>query len=266
MANSLHIAGTDASTLGVTVRGIDPDYFPMPISTTVSTAHGFGGIPSDTQLAAKFFSVQVVIQGTSEANLITRHDAFMYLLDPMRNGVQTLRFDNFFSGRYWKAKLSQAIRGRPVGALAHAYTLIFEAPDPRAYDVTEEDEDYVLSGSPQIDTILDGSTIVAGTVEADPVWILTNGTGGNVLSVTLNNTTAVESVTWAGTLADGELLKFDKARNIIEKFTGGEWVSAMSGKVAGGLIPSLLAQIKNSVTTTGISTGNLNVVWRARYL
>lgn len=268
MANSAHFAGTDLSgtTYGLTVvggsvsLGAPPrvQYQPVPFRNGGYDAGGF--------LEARTISFRAYVAGTSESDLASKIDALNRLLNT--TSAQSLRFDNFLSGRYWLVRLSSPIDSDFTGS-SHEFDLEFTAADPVAYSTTETTQTVSVSGSPTSATVPASGTI-GGSEYAEPVWLYT--AGGTETSILLQNTTTEETIKWNGSLSNTHKLRIDAARFTIEKSTDGgtTWTNYMSGRAANPdssvpIFPRLRHGVANAITLTGPTTGSLVVTYRERY-
>lgn len=269
MSQSMHYNGTDlsGSTYGLTVLA---DSFPLSAQPQVDVqgvAQWFGGVSRAPGFGPLTIPVKCVVTGSSASDLASKLDALKYLLNP-RNGEKTLKFD-YMSDRYWYAVLANPGALSAHGVTWKEFDLVFVAGDCRAYSTTTRSSpDFTVTASPHSMTVESGPTAVAGTAQADPVWIIKNTSGGTVTSLTLNNSTAGESVTWTGSLANGNWLKIDIARGVVEKSTdsGATYTNVMSGVSGSFVLPSLTGGVANTVVLTGFSAATVTLTYTARYI
>ena len=269
MANSFTFGTTSVSSATYRLTVLDDAEFPLLASPRVFTreaAQGFGGASRYGGLSPLTIPISVVVSGDDPADLWTKLDALKTLLDPSA-GEQNLYLD-WVPNRYWKAMLVSEISMPSYGAVHKKFQLVFRASDPRAYSTTARSTpNFTISSDPDTMTI-EAAAVVAGNTDADCVWIIDNTSGGAVTSLTLNNTTKVESVTWTGSLADTNWLRIDTARGVIEKTVddGANYTDAMSGVSGTFVLPTLKAGSSNSVTISGFSGATVGLTYTARYL
>lgn len=264
MALSMHYNGTDLSgaSYGLTVLETEAPFMAKPQVDVQGVAQWFGGISRSPGFDALTIPVPCVVSGSSASDLLTKLDALRLVLNP-RNGQKTLKFD-YMSNRYWYAVLANPGDLSAVGVSWKKFNLVFVAGDSRAYSTSDRaTPDFTINTNPYTMT-----ETPAGTATADPIWIIKNTSGGTVTSLTLNNTTTVESVTWVGSLANGDWLKVDIPRGVIEKSTdsGANYTDSMSGVSGSFILPTLKPSVVNSITLTGFSAATVVLTYTARYL
>jgi phage-related protein len=226
-----------------------------------------GGVAQDTNLDSLRINLDCIVEAVSAAKLKTQMGALKTKLFSRTD--QSLRLD-FQSDRYWLARLTSKIEGPILGVTNIEFPLTFIAADPIAYSTVETDtEDEAITSSP--DTIAVGS---AGTsldeTFSEPVWYVRNTTGGGVSSITVNNTTTGESLTWANFINSGFWLKIDsstmtcyRGQSSTSDATASTYVEAMAN--VSGIFPRLDTLVENSITVTGLSAGTLRAIYRVRY-
>lgn len=231
--------------------------------------HRQGGVAQDTLQRELIIELDCYVEAASEALLKTQMGAIKAKLV---SGVdKSLRLD-VQSDRFWNARLSSGIQARMLGMSNVAFPLSFIAADPNAFSTAETDAgNQAISSSP--DTLTVGSAGTSGDETlASPVWYLRNGTGGAVSTITLNNTTTGEVLTWANNLNAGFWIKIDVAKWQVSRSTGaGADPTALSFTDpvmtnVSGIFPRIDTLVQNSVTVTGLSTGTLRAIYRVRYL
>lgn len=269
MSHSLSYNSTDCggSSYGLYVMDIETQLMAPPRLDMQDVAQGWGAAAACRNYGVKEFSLHCAASGTSASNLRTKLDALRLLLNPM-NGEKALKFDDFESDRFWYAFLSSEIPASVRGASWIEFDLSFIAPDPRAYSTTETDLDFTIETDPDAFTLKAAGVAVGGTAEIEPVWTITNSSGGAVSSVRLSNATTLEAVLCTTSLANGNLLRIDRARWAVEKSTdgGSTYTSVISATSSESVPPSISPGETNAVTVTGLSAGTLNATYRERYL
>lgn len=269
MATAFHFDGTDmsGSTYGCVLERDAWEILAAPQVYVQSVAQAYGGVGRHGGFGSRNFSLPVVVIGTSRSDLLTKLDSIKTKLNPAQ-GEKQLKFDTF-GDRYWNAILSGPIKQEFLGLVAARLALEFIAPDSRAYSTTTRSSpDFSITTNPQTMTVESGPTVVAGTADADCVWIIKNTSGGAVTSLTLNNTTKNEGVTWAGTLGNNEWLRITTSTGLVEKSTdsGANWTNVMGNITGSFVLPTLKAGVANSMTLTGIGTATVTLTYTARYL
>lgn len=271
MSNSFHFNGTDmsGSTYGITV--LEATSFPVSAAPRINapvSGLGFGGIGRFVGYDPRVIRASILIEGTSAANLLTKLDSIRYYLDPQQ-GALSVRFDDYESDRYWLALCNSQIDAPLLNAMTMQCELEFIAPDPRAYSTTARSSpDFTLTTNPQTMTVESGPTVVAGTALCNPTWVIKNTSGGTVTSLTLNNTTQGESITWTGSLAANNWLRITTGTGgTVEKSTdsGASYAASIAGVTNPGF-PRLKPQVANSVTLTGIAGCTVVLTYTPRYL
>lgn len=269
MSQSMHYNAVDlsGSSYGLTVLEESFPLMAQPQVDVQGIAQWFGGMSRAPGFGPLTIPVKCVVTGSSASDLLSKLDALRYLLNP-RNGEKTLRFD-WLSTRYWKAVLANPGALSAVGVTWKQFDLVFVAADCRAYSTTDRSSpDFTVVATPHSMTVESGPTAVAGTAPCDPVWVIKNTSGGTVTTLTLNNSTTGESVTWTGSLANGNWLKVDIARGVVEKSTdsGANWTNAMGGVTGSFVLPTLSGGVANTVVLTGFSAATVVLTYTARYL
>jgi len=210
------------------------------------------GYPFTPQREARELHVIVTVTGSSLAALDANLDDIQEIL--RTETPDTLVFDAF-NDRYYNALLRN-IEGDYMGTLLWRGTLEFVCADPLGYDVTEEDNDHAIDADP--DTL---SETPGGNVFIEPVFTLTSGDNLVAATIQLKNNNTGEETTWVGNLGNGQELEIDVANWTIKK------EGALSMATFSGQFPRLLPGVANSLIVTGMnSAGNLNIVYRNRYL
>jgi len=257
-----------SSTYGVTISIADLGMSGAPTLGMKQALSSFGGRGSSRSRQSRTITCTARLVGRDADDVRDKLRAFNYLLDTV-GGEKSLRFDDFDPDVFSMVFSGEGqVPAAKLGQLIYEFELSFVAPDPRSYSRTEKSLSFMLDSSPKTITVEASGTAVGANAQTDPVWVLTNGTGGAVANVTLNNTTIGTSITVALELADTDKLRLDRPRWITERQVSGvgAWGSAQSAVDATGIPPALLPLVENSVTVTGIDSGTLTVTYRERYL
>jgi predicted phage tail component-like protein len=263
MANSFSFDGTDMAGASYSLtlqREAVPMIAPLDVAS-YNVPYAYGGYVYGTNVQPLSITCNCVITGTSISNLWTKIDAIKAKL--YTNETKALIFD-YLSTRRYLARLTEFGAASFLGTTGAEFTLTFIAPMGIAEATSATTQTVTVDETPESFNV-PASSVVAGTAYAHPVWTYT--AAGSVTSLTLANTTTSESVTWAGTLASGHMLRFDAERMIVEKSTdsGTSWTADMSG-VNSGVFPTLQPAVANACTLTGATAGSLGISYRARYL
>ena len=271
MANSFHFDGTDCSAASYGLTVLNDSAFPIYAETKNDyrqAVHAYGGSSSGNGYGPRKFAVRALISGSSTSDLESKLDALNTLLNPFGGAEKSLRFDDFWSTRYWMARYDGGVVAPLLTSMDVLVDLPFTASDSRGYSTTARSSpDFTLSASPQTLTVESGPTAVAGNAPCDPVWLIKNTSGGTITTLTVNNTTTVESLTWTGSLANNSWLRITTGlAEICEVSTdsGAIYTASMSG--VSGTFPTLKGGATNSVTVTGLSTGTVVLTYTARFL
>jgi len=155
------------------------------------------------------------------------------------------------------------------GAYVVEFDLEFLVPRGCAVAAVEVDRTVTLTGSPQ--TVYepnDVAAVVYGTRRARPVWEFTNSSATPVSSVTLANVTAGTTMTWTGTLAQGDKLRLYAFERHAEKYRAAQadWMNAMYGFGSAQGFVELLPTVRNQLTVTGIASGSVRLIYRGEFL
>jgi len=206
-------------------------------------------------LNPRTINLDVLVTGTSKANLISNLDNISRLLNPAE-GVKHLTLD-FPDDRFYKAKLDSSIDWEIITHKLARAELSFICPDPLAYDNEETSRNVNLD-------LTDPKTITettGGTAYIEPVYTLTAGEDLTDVTIKVENLDTGEELQWEGFLTTGQKLEIDVALWIVKK----EGTASMT--TISGQFPRLLPAADNSIKVTGFSTsGSLNIKYRNQYL
>jgi len=243
----------DLSDYGLTVKKSSLSSFMPPIKTNyieiADKAYDFRAY-----LNSRTINLDVLVTGTSKANLISNLDNISKLLNPME-GVKHLTLD-FPDDRFYKAKLDNPIDWEIITHKLARAELSFICPDPLGYSSSETSSDHNINADPKTVTETTG-----GTAYIEPVYTLTAGEALNDVTIKVENIDTGEEIQWQGSLAITEELEIDVALWIVKK----EGTADMAD--VSGQFPRLLPAINNSIKVTGFSTtGSLNIKYRNTYL
>ncbi len=226
-------------------------YFPGGISRVIG--------PQQRQI-----SVTAVQVGSTPADFRAKHDRLMWLLTQAETKPLIIDLDGRWPDRYWPVLLTSApapdaTRQQRV----QRFDLTFAVPGAYGYSTTLTERTVTLSADPTSFTETPG-----GSAEASPVYEIENLDTYDVTEVTIANTTTGDSVTWTGTLTNGDILRVDTKTQLVEISTdgGSSWTASMSSLDSGHEWPRLAALAANTVEVSGVPDGVLDMSYRDTYL
>jgi predicted phage tail component-like protein len=273
MGKSIIYDGVDLSTLGLQVLDYDIPEMASIASNTHAAIYGDSAFTT-TNHETRTIALSVSISGTSQSDMQNNIDAVKGVIDPLlTDKVFTLDAvrDRRFVGRVVALSNPQS-KGRWVrifditlACLAHLQ------------GIDEVSESTAITTSP--DTIT--TSAIVGNVSRTPISLyVRNGTGSQITSGTISvqNVTTSETIIWKGTLPDGYWLRFGNLQSNgthksdikMSTISGADptvltYSNAEIGYQSGDW-PRLKGGVANDITVTGISTGTLQTVYRARFL
>ena len=243
---SITFNGTDLSSYGLSLITPDPSATLMADSFQMLRR----AYAPESKSGPKSMMLGVQVSGTSQADVESKLDSIKAVLNYRRDGRLILSTS---SDRYWIARFSD-LSGMWSGPLLFSGTITFICHDPFAYAVTETNAVYDIDADPK-----ELSLTVAGSADADPVFVLTAGEAWDS-SLTLLNAVNGMEFTWADAMTSGQRLTID-CRTWYASLEGS---AAMTG--AGGQFP-VLKPGSNLISVTGFgSLGTLRIRYRARYM
>ena len=249
MANSFSFNSVDLAGYGMTITTSDLVNLSRGISTIQLPDKAYAG--SATR-PLKTLSIEVVVQGTSVADLYSKLDSIKQKLD-IETDCQLI-FDSLTT-RYFNARL-QDISGSKVSEKTWVGTITFLCADPLGYAVTPTTDHHHIDADPHTHTI---TTLGTGMIK--PVYTLTAGDVLAGATIKIKNTTTSEEIIWIGTLAITDTLEIDVEHWIIKK-NGTASMADVSGT-----FPRLSPATNNTIVVTGFLTGGtLDTVYRNVYL
>lgn len=248
MANSLSFAGTDLSTYGLVVTSHDlPIVQDAIVQRIENKAYAWR-----SSLTPKAISLGTTITAASRAALITAIDNINSFLNTREDAALIL---DILSTRYWNARF-ESFRGSFISQVAWRGNLVFMALDPLAYSTTETSSNHPLTDA-------DPQTVVetpGGTANTNPVYTLTAGEALGAIEVTLENLTTGLALVWSGTIANTDELEIDVANKLVS-LNDTPSMSTVTGR-----FPYLLPTANSIKVTNWSNTGEIDIVYRARYL
>ena len=273
MNKSMSYGGTDLSQYGVQVNNYDiPEMSPVAFMSH-KALFGDSELTSVTHTTRTINAV-LSVTGTSKANLQTRMDAIMGLLNPLLTD-KVIAFDDIEDRRFvgrTKSVSTPTVKGR----WGRVFSVVFEC---MAHKQSLEEINASTAIATDPDTLEVAS--VTGNVNRIPCeFYLRNLTHSDLTNTefSIQNTTTLETITWTGTLEDERWLKFGsldsngrfqatigKSDGILADPELETYTSVESGYTSGDW-PRLQGGVANSVVVTGISTGTLETTYRGRFL
>lgn len=244
--------GVDLSTYGLTVKSAE---FPA-VQEADSVQLQDKAHAGESKLQPKEISIEIAVEGSSLANLISYLDSIKQTLNQRDDRV--LKVEELYDDRYWNARFL-SFSGRHRGTRIFIGTIEFRAYDALAYDNAEVSHDQSIDSDPKefIET-------TGGTAIIHPVFTLTAGEALTDVTIALENTSISEGdeeIQWTGDLANGDTLEIDSVNWLVKK-NGIESMATVSGRW-----PRLLPGVGNGIKVTGLSTtGSLHIIYRNRYL
>lgn len=251
MSLSFTFNGIDMSAYGLTVMTHDASNLAQENESQLIQDLSW---PFRPKKPPKPITLQVSVKAADRATLKSYLDSIKQVITteiPCNLILDSL--DN----RYWLAKMESVSKGFHGPKLWQG-TIIFKADDPVAYATSETSSDFSIDADPK--TV---NEAVAGTGYVSPVYTLTAGEDLTDATIIVANLTTDETLTWEGSLSNGEELAIDVAHWIVKV----EGVASMSGLDSTSKFPRLAPGETNQIRITGFSTtGSLNITYRERYL
>lgn len=266
---------TDHANYGYArILNIPEQTLPPPNLDVQNRGSSLGGaVVQGVSFGPRTFSWDVLIRGTSRANLFTCLDNLKTLLNPA-NGEKLLQADDWTGlatavNRACYAVVNGPIQGEPVGSTAMRLTIPWLVR--RGLMVTaaaQGQTDSTIDSDPKTiyePTAADG--VVLGNHDAEPVITIKNTSGGTITSLVVANTTTSESLEYTGSLQNNWYFKIDTERMHCEYSTDGTtYVTAMGSVATDQDFIHLDAGSRNTLTVTGLSAGEITIAYRGLFL
>lgn len=236
------------ATYGLTVvRPYDTEALPQMRVDERDLAQADGAATQGSSYRAGRFSIHYAIRSTSWGNTTTKIRNVAGVLDRSQTGEKSLVFDAEVD-RIWTARMVGSFRPeRHTTGATGVIEFLVNPPFSAAVGATA-DEDEVTG---QTDIVIANG----GDTETDVVWIIKNDATESA-SLTLNNLTRGEVVTWAHVLGADEWLKIDTSDWSVQVTSndGGDYTNSATG-VTG--TPPRLDPGNNTLRVQGLVTGDL---------
>ena len=155
---------------------------------------------------------------------------------------------------FWLARF-QSLEGNLISPTHFKGTIDFLCSDPRAFWVDETVHTYAIDENPK--TIQES---LIGTAYVEPVYLLTAGENLPGATVTLENQTTDEELSWSGDLETNDKLEIDVAL----------WVVRLNGIESMGNLEGIFPRMVPVINTLQVSgfgtTGTLQITYRNAYV
>ena len=259
MSDSLSFDGTNLSTYGVSLVDSPIPIFAPPKIQTANIPQSHGVAVRGQYLQPRTISVDVVIEGSSFSDLLSKLDSIRALLSPSKGDKQII-FDHQ-NTRYYLGRLENDIEVPVLGAKAIVATLRFFCADPLGYKTTETELVYTDGGA------WDGSITYTGSIATPIVIVGDRDTADAVLALSVENETTSESIQANYALGEGNQIKFDGDRELIEVSEDGTtWTQVMKFIDSTNRTFPMLQGGSNQLTFSGFTdTGGSEYSWTVTY-
>lgn len=272
MANSVHFGTTagsltdlSGSSYGVTVETSQISGMPDVQSSVASLPGSNGALLYGRVFGPRTIDMTLRVVGSDADDLQEKIDNILYTIDP-RRGAGWWKFDHQ-NDRIWNGSVIRGFGAVVRGPRMARLPLQIQLASALAYGADETTQTVTVSGNPQAFSV-PGSGVLGGTANAEPVWLVKNTSGGASSALALTNSSTGETVSTSVGIANGHWLRFDRARQIIERSTdsGVSWTSFMSSRGTSRNIPALAAKQGNSCALTGLTGGEIVITYRTRFI
>lgn len=275
MANSFSYDTTDLDGLGLNVQPYNEPWMPVPNLTKARPPQGPAEFHAVNYQEGSII-LDCVVRGSSTADLHSKMDAIVLLLDPTL-GNKRIDLDEI-TDRFWYGRLVSGILTPQKGDRSTTFKLKFETTGA-GHSTTEDDATFTIASDPDSFNV-DSAGAIGGTSKTLPVWYIRNTEGGDVTGTfTLQNTTLNDpAFSWTGTLEDDRWFRIGSV-NAIGRFlytldksdgTGADPTAETYTSVISGYNsrdwPLLKPNTQNAMTVTGLSSGTVRSVYRDRFI
>lgn len=274
MNNSISWGGEDLSGFGLRVEEYSIPFLAPVVFSAQQPPQGDAYF-SAVGTGAKSISVSCFVSAISQVALEENMRELMERLNPVL-GDKVLTIDKVEDYRYI-GRVSSISAPTIKGMWGYTFSVDFMCL------AEAQDENETNTASQNIATDPDTLTFsaIAGNSSRIPAeFYLRNETGAAITSgtITLSNDTTNESITWVGTLNDDQWIRFGtlddngrfQATIATSDGTGSDpeaesYTSVLSGYSSGDW-PRIKGNTDNDITVTGISTGEIEITYRGRYI
>lgn len=259
---SFSFGGVDLSEYGVGLSNSTIPVFTAPKIQTQDIPRAHGVAIRGNRLRPKTISARVVIIGDDFDDLLEKLDAVRGVLSPT-HGDRELIFDHQ-SDRFYMARLENEIEESVIGTRAIETNLRFFCADPLAYAVDATELVYTEDGD------WDGSLAYDGSAPTPIVAVGFRDTANQVITLGVENETTGRIVTADYSLGEGNFIRFDGVREIVEVSADGEeWIPVQ--RFVGSIqFPELVGGVNqlafHGFEDVGESEFSWTVTFRKRYL
>lgn len=227
--------------------------------TCVVQFAGGGGAHGVTRVGVREISVNVLVSGTSQSDLLSKIDALNALLD--WSSDWPLVFDHI-PDRYWNVRPSgDQISVPPLGTSSMKFRLVFVATDPYAYSTTES---IVSLNDNDSDGVITTTITPGGSADAEPEYVLTappstammisNATTGKTIYLAYQNPAHLVKVD----------TRFMALYPVYVSGDGGETWTPAPEIISGDYYNMQL--VRGAANALTIWAGSATITYRARYL
>ncbi|MEE9159918.1 MAG: hypothetical protein V3U60_16225 [Gammaproteobacteria bacterium] len=280
--------GTDLTTLGLTVLKSPQTLLPV----FRLNIEGFGGADGAGTQGAFYdpreFDYRVLIEGAG-ANYTAKRLALVEQLDALKTILNPKLGNRLLQpimegaldvevNRGYMVRTSGLSDGQYLNPWTIECQLQFVAPIPFGLElnagetaVNWNNVSATISTDPQ-DITVPASGVVLGTHQSPPIFRIKNTDSGAITSLTITNTTRNEGITWTGSLAQNEQLRFNTENQHILRLDAGEtdWetqgANAMIGVITGDPFPFLEPGVANTIRVQGVVAATFDIDWVGRFL
>lgn len=225
--------------------------------------------------AKRNITLACAVTATSQEQLKNKMEYILGLLNPIL-GDKVFSLDDIPNRRF-VGRVQGISEPTVKGRWGYSFTVSIVA----LAHTQDQDETNIAALSIATDPDTLTVPVVRGNVSRTPTeFYIRNETGAALTgaTITLANDTTSETISWVGTLADDQWLRFGSldsngrfsASIALSDSTGADpeaesYTESISGYSAGDW-PRLKGGVENSITVTGVSTGTLECTYRGRYL
>jgi len=275
MGSSVTVGGVDlgGASYGLTITRGTGAYPFAPLEVDIQRKGSEDGAASqgDTALEMRI-PVAGFVEASTPTALLQQIDAIRKVL---KGGLQFYVFD-YDNAEITDSDYQRGYYARPVGAVELSrisptgarLTMTLIVPSGRAQGLTTETQNETAINASATFSLPSSGSAGGNTPSRKLIATFTNNSG-TVTSIVLANTTRSESATWTGTLAAGDMLRFDTERQIVEKSTdsGATFTNANAGLNAAHTFALVTDGTADTFTVTTDGTDlDLALTWEREYI